>query len=194
MKSKKDWIVEQACRLFLSKGYDGVSVQDICTSVGMTKGALYHHFLNKDDLFRAVVEQYSGIKAMHLEKPFTSLRNYVDFKVEKAKVLVGTASDIQYVPMSYLSLMLDAMRHYPEIRDHKEQILNTEFTEAKRALEMAVQSGEIRDDINVEATALNFISITLGIAACLIRTNSYEISVSNYETQLNELYKLLVKQ
>lgn len=194
MKSKKDWIVEQACHLFLSRGYDGVSVQDICTSVGMTKGALYHHFINKDDLFRAVVEQYSGIRILQVEQSFSGLKEYLDFKIQKARKLAANASEVSYVPLSYLSLMLDAMRHYPEVREQKEQIFNAEYEEVKNALRKAVETNEIRSDINVEAIAMNFISITLGIAACLLRTNSYELSVNNYETQLNELYKLLVIQ
>ncbi len=48
-------IVEVSTRLFLEKGYDNTSVQDIIDELeGLTKGAIYHHFKSKEDIFDAV--------------------------------------------------------------------------------------------------------------------------------------------
>src|SRR4051812_12979287 len=43
--------------LFGSQGYANTSVDEVVRDAGVTKGALYHHFKDKDDLFRAVVEE-----------------------------------------------------------------------------------------------------------------------------------------
>lgn len=48
-------IVLAAYPLFVEHGYDSVSMQDIAGAVPIHKATLYHHFQNKDDLFRAVV-------------------------------------------------------------------------------------------------------------------------------------------
>ena len=37
-------ILEVSQRLFLEKGYDNTKIQDIADELGMTKGAIYHHF------------------------------------------------------------------------------------------------------------------------------------------------------
>ncbi len=42
---------------FGDRGYGPTSVEEIVRRAGMTKGALYHHFRDKDDLFTAVVEE-----------------------------------------------------------------------------------------------------------------------------------------
>jgi AcrR family transcriptional regulator len=42
--------------LFASKGYVNSTTEDLVRSTGLTKGALYHHFGDKEGLFRAVVE------------------------------------------------------------------------------------------------------------------------------------------
>ena len=42
---------------FGERGYGPTSVEEIVRRAGMTKGALYHHFRDKDDLFTAVVEE-----------------------------------------------------------------------------------------------------------------------------------------
>jgi len=46
-----------ARELFGQHGYGETSTDEIVARAGVTKGALYHHFSGKEDLFRAVVEQ-----------------------------------------------------------------------------------------------------------------------------------------
>src|SRR3954465_13098998 len=50
-------LLKAARKLFGRQGYAGTSVDEVVRAAGVTKGALYHHFRDKDDLFRAVVEQ-----------------------------------------------------------------------------------------------------------------------------------------
>ena len=53
-------LVETARELFAARGYAGVSMEQVCTRAEVTRGALYHHFAGKDDLFRAVCENVAG--------------------------------------------------------------------------------------------------------------------------------------
>jgi AcrR family transcriptional regulator len=53
-------LLESARQLFAAEGYVDVSIDEICRHAGVTKGALYHHFRDKRDLFRAVFEQVEG--------------------------------------------------------------------------------------------------------------------------------------
>jgi AcrR family transcriptional regulator len=50
-------IKRRARALFASEGYAATSTAQIVAATGLTKGALYHHFDDKLDLFRAVVEE-----------------------------------------------------------------------------------------------------------------------------------------
>ena len=47
-------LVDEAARLFAARGYAGTSLDEIVTRAAVTKGALYHHFSGKQDIFRAV--------------------------------------------------------------------------------------------------------------------------------------------
>jgi AcrR family transcriptional regulator len=48
-------IIQAATRLFARKGFYGTSIAHLAQAVGLTKGALYHHFENKDAIFFAVI-------------------------------------------------------------------------------------------------------------------------------------------
>lgn len=51
-------IVDVATRLFLEKGYDNTSVQDIVGQLGgLSKGAIYHHFRSKEGILDAVLDR-----------------------------------------------------------------------------------------------------------------------------------------
>src|SRR5688572_14743374 len=53
--------------LFTDPGYDTVSQERLVTAAGLTRGALYHHFRDKQDLFRAVLEELETELTAELE-------------------------------------------------------------------------------------------------------------------------------
>lgn len=51
-------ILDVAFRLFIEKGYDNTSIQDIIDHLnGLSKGAIYHHFKSKEDILIAVTDR-----------------------------------------------------------------------------------------------------------------------------------------
>jgi AcrR family transcriptional regulator len=51
-------ILTAAARAFAAKGYPAVTILDVAEAAGMTKGAVYFHYDNKDSLALAVTEQF----------------------------------------------------------------------------------------------------------------------------------------
>lgn len=52
--STRGRIVHAARDLFVRRGYSGTSIRDVLAGAGVSRGALYHHFDSKEDVFAAV--------------------------------------------------------------------------------------------------------------------------------------------
>ena len=50
-------ILDTAERLFIEMGYDRTSLQEIIDETGLSKGAIYHHFASKEDIFYSVCDR-----------------------------------------------------------------------------------------------------------------------------------------
>ncbi len=50
-------LLDAAMELFAEQGYGATSIPDICTQAGLTKGAFYSNFANKDALFLALLDR-----------------------------------------------------------------------------------------------------------------------------------------
>jgi AcrR family transcriptional regulator len=76
----RDALVEAAHDLFMERDYERVSTEEILERSGASRGALYHHFPSKLDLFRAVFEaserrvmERIGTRVSAAETPFAAL-------------------------------------------------------------------------------------------------------------------------
>ena len=83
-ESTRSALVEAARGLFAERGYAGVGTEEIVRAAGVTRGALYHHFGSKLELFAAVYEQVerelaeriaTGALAAGADSPLRAMRD-----------------------------------------------------------------------------------------------------------------------
>ena len=55
----QDRILQSARQLFAAQGFEHTGVDQICRTAGISKGAFYHHFCSKDDLFLRLLEDWT---------------------------------------------------------------------------------------------------------------------------------------
>ena len=80
-------ILEVSQRLFLEKGYEQTTIQDIVDNLGgLTKGAVYHHFKSKEEIINAL-----GDKMYLSNNPFNVVKEQNELnglqKIQKAMML-----------------------------------------------------------------------------------------------------------
>jgi AcrR family transcriptional regulator len=60
VRDTRQAIMATARELFARNGFQATRTEEIVQRAGLTRGALYHHFRDKEDLFRAVLDEVSG--------------------------------------------------------------------------------------------------------------------------------------
>ena len=67
-------IFQAAKRILQKKGYEALSIKNICEEAGVSNGSFYHHFKTKDDLLSYYIEEQPSIDPDLLELPQKALR------------------------------------------------------------------------------------------------------------------------
>lgn len=98
-------ILDVAQRLFLEKGYDNTTIQDIVDHLdGLSKGAVYHHFKSKEEIMDAV-----GDRMFTANNPFEKVKNRTDLNgLQKLREAIRlnqsdearTSMTIQSIPLT----------------------------------------------------------------------------------------------
>jgi AcrR family transcriptional regulator len=60
-------LIDCAQSLFLAKGYERTTVNDVIQATALSKGAFYHHFRSKEDLLEAIAARFAGQAIEHAE-------------------------------------------------------------------------------------------------------------------------------
>jgi TetR/AcrR family transcriptional regulator, transcriptional repressor for nem operon len=97
----REKLLDTAIELVWQSNYDNVGVNEICSRAGVTKGAFYHHFESKADLYLAASRHYWEALKKELDAvyspsfgPLENLENLIQFAIsrQKEKVLARLAA------------------------------------------------------------------------------------------------------
>jgi TetR/AcrR family transcriptional repressor of mexJK operon len=106
---KRERIVRSAAKLFLERGYDSVSINDIIAVVGGSKETIYSNFGNKAKLFEAVVQQMCSDVTIRIDtRPIGSLEQQL---TRMARSFVSTVITPQI--LSFHRLVTSIGRTFP---------------------------------------------------------------------------------
>lgn len=166
-------IVRAGAQLFWEKGYHGASMQDIGDHVGMLKGSLYAHVANKEEILLEVVSTTFRL-LMEAVSPLLDLSLPA---AERLRMGMRAHATMVFGDPAAASMFFHESRHLAGVpglwvQDAQRRYLAT----WERLLQLGVDSGEFRPDLDVEATAM--IALSIGSwAAQLPRGEDLDVSV-----------------
>ena len=66
---RRDQILDAASALFAERPYDAVSIEDIASAAGVTRGLVHHYFGGRKEVYIALVERIGALREERLPRP-----------------------------------------------------------------------------------------------------------------------------
>jgi TetR/AcrR family transcriptional repressor of nem operon len=90
----RERILDAAQALILDHGYGGVSIDRVIDELDVTKGAFFHHFKNKKQLARALIERYADDGIALFESNMERAQKFSDDPLQQLLIFVGLYEEI----------------------------------------------------------------------------------------------------
>ena len=153
----RDKIMDVALNMFSERGYEAVSIRDICGEVGIKESTLYYHFKNKKDILDSLIEKFRS----HIDGLLAHVDEITDKPAQKKGKNVDPGFQMvdSYMIDSYLfdpfcNLMLRLMMieqfHNEELRELYEKTLFTDPYEIQMNIYKRLASAGMMPEEDVE--------------------------------------------
>lgn len=167
----KEKLTHEALRQFSTKGYNSTSTVDIIKAVGTSKGGLYNHFKNKDELYYETLDvarkiwrerNLQGLDQISrpIDKIIRILDNYRDNYLADSENFPGGCI--------FVNFAIEFSNQHPEMA----KVVNDGFINLKRMLNRLLkeekESGTLEESVDTEEVVEMIFSGLLG--ACVIYT------------------------
>ena len=161
-------IMDASMLLFMEKGYTNATTQDIVDKVNISRGLLYYHFKNKEDILYCLVERYSEklLRDIHVivndddKTAIEKIRAFIDATIISTDNVSAEGTELQKtVDLKENRYMLDKLSHklIEKLTIYFERIINQGISEKVFSVKYPSETAEFL------MTAYVFVSNNIGI-------------------------------
>ena len=191
-------ILDSAQAMILDHGYAGVSVDQLISSLGLTKGAFFHHFKSKRELARTLIQRYSDEGVQLFRDNLARARKLSDDPLQQLLIFIGLYEEIfagltePYPGCLLASYVMEMQQFDAEMRD----IINVEFylsrTELTKLIEQIIENYPPRAEVDPVSLADGFMSVFEG--AFILEKSMEEAAITaqqlrHYKTYVELLFR-----
>ncbi|WEZ83656.1 TetR family transcriptional regulator [Rhizobium sp. 32-5/1] len=184
MDEKKQQIVAAASDVFIRYGFKKTSMQDIADAAMMSRGALYLHFRNKEDLFHSLMQWHHAGALQEAEDAFRSPLPFAD-RMEAALMRFTLALMAPVKASTHGEELFEAnMRLAPDI---------TAATSArlKALLESDVTLAAERGELSLDAIGLSVAALADLLYACADGIKKADSGLGKLEDRVKALMRVV---
>ena len=120
-QAMREKILNTATQLFIQKGSEKTSMQDIAQTAGISKGAIYHHFKSKDEIVLAVIRSRQELMEEEMKQWFKATENLTgreqlqailksNLESQTARAIDGIVDEYEQDAGFILTMMRDNLR------------------------------------------------------------------------------------
>ena len=138
----RETLINKATEVFVSRGYDGTSMDTVARELGITKSAIYHHVTSKEELLHLAISR--GVRALDSAVETESLRENVN-ALERLRLAVRASVVILIEYHHSVTLLLRVRGNSPLEREALEARRNID-AKVRALVEAAITEGGLRSD------------------------------------------------
>jgi AcrR family transcriptional regulator len=181
----RERILRAAREVFSELGYDAATFQAIAIRADLTRPAINHYFASKRLLYQEVVEQTNGTlieSAVQHSRRESTLSGRMRAFIRAAVEVQG---EDRSVAAFLVTSVLELQRH-PDLNQDDNESLNFTRGFVTLAIKDAVEAGEIRPDVDVDAAAEMLMAVMwgLGFYAGFVGDQERLITITDHFLQL----------
>ena len=172
-KITRERLLAAAARCFAQKGYSSCSVADIAAEAGVSQGALYTHFRNKEDLFTTMIQEEHG-QGAHKAREASLAGGFLDGIIN---ILSECIRDVGFpVDHRLWTEILAVAARVESVRDAflaSDRVMRERFVELLRK---AAEAGEIDPALDFEAVAIWLYALVDGLIARTADDRNFDVN------------------
>jgi len=181
--NKKNQILDAALQVFVKKGYSETRMDDIVHGSGMSKGAIYHHYSSKRDLFLELIDFWETYCFPNiLDKKYENKTASGTLR-EIVKDIVETFKEKKYVFLAELEIWSLA-NHDEGVRDKTRTLYMNLLKLFSNIIADGIEKKEFKN-INVHIASLSIMTSLQGVIWFSIFEKS-DLSAEEYLTEVME--------
>ena len=199
MNETKEYILITSSLLFLQKNYKEVTLQEIVNKTGLSKGAFYHYFENKEKLFLEVLHYFFQSSSHSYDKYSKEsfwgfCEDYIQDTIQLNDDLIQkfkkySDKDIGF-QVNFFSMMFDALKIFPNFKEQAILGFNAELKYWEVAIKRGKKNGELKQEISESDFGEIFLYLSDGIGLHMImRDNSMNETILRIRKQWENLYQ-----
>jgi TetR/AcrR family transcriptional regulator, transcriptional repressor for nem operon len=204
MGDSRDHILKTSFKLFLQKGYKEVTLNEIVNETKLSKGAFYHYFSSKEQLYFEIINVYY-LKVIHTNYDQFNQYSLNKFYHEYAVFLGQSLDVIKFVfddhgsklcDFNYFAFGFEAIRHSSNFQEKIKEIHLEELEAWVKIVKTARENKEIATLLGDEQIAKIFIFINNSIwlhSIFLDQSDSIDTILVEMVNLWDGFYKEIVK-
>lgn len=165
-------ILTISSKLFNEKGYENTSIQDIVNSLGMSKGAIFHHFKSKDEIFNEVMKRQVETSEKIINKMINEM-NHLNGKEKLIQLFEKTIENQSFHALDKVCASRMISPHFV-LAHMKDSIDNNAPIFAKIMYE-GIEDGSITTEFPDECAEVFFLLINIWCDPTVFNTDIYHL-------------------
>ncbi|MEG1144318.1 MAG: TetR/AcrR family transcriptional regulator [Clostridium sp.] len=166
-------ILDESLKLFIKKGYENTSIQDIIDNLGgLSKGAIYHHFKSKEEIFDAACKKIGDENSIYYDK-IRDDKNKNGYEKLKTMIMAAYANPNNDAVISMTTQIMSDPKFMMNQIEEMYEIVAPNYIEP--IIRQGIRDGSIKTDYPKELAEVMITLLNIWINPIIAKTSVDEM-------------------